>query len=107
MEATIEHRHLWCGEHLLAPSDDLCGWCGAGYCDECLVDPFGRDRAPYCVRCAVEAAGLRDRCSRRRVRTRADQRALRGRRAHLCELERPPAAPFWLHLPPILDVEAA
>lgn len=48
-----------CERHYFDRAIDVCGWCGAGHCKDCLVYPFGRNKLPYCMSCAVEAAGLR------------------------------------------------
>jgi len=56
-----EHPQQRCEVHGFALATACCGACGAGYCEECLVYPFGRRRAPYCVQCALVTAGVRRR----------------------------------------------
>jgi hypothetical protein len=50
-----------CPVHDLADVSARCRSCGGAHCNECLVYPFGRRRAPYCVNCALVAAGARRR----------------------------------------------
>jgi hypothetical protein len=52
-----------CTVHNFADASARCRSCGIGHCDECLVYPFGRRRQPYCVSCALVAAGARRRSS--------------------------------------------
>jgi hypothetical protein len=35
----------------------MCRSCLDEFCDDCLVYSFGRSKAPYCIRCALVAAG--------------------------------------------------
>lgn len=100
----VARSDLWCEEHQQDPSEDLCGWCGRGYCPTCLVYPFGRRKPPYCLRCAVEASGVHHPATRRAVLTKADRRALAARRRRLATLERPPARAFGVELRPIIDL---
>jgi hypothetical protein len=48
-----------CDKHLFEPATDLCRECGHEFCPECLVYAFGAKQPPYCVPCAVSAAGIR------------------------------------------------
>jgi hypothetical protein len=48
-----------CGKHVFEASDDICGKCGGEYCSECLVYSFGPKRPPFCIGCAIAAAGIR------------------------------------------------
>jgi hypothetical protein len=38
---------------------DLCGLCGCEFCANCLVYSFGAKKPPFCLPCAVQAAGVR------------------------------------------------
>ncbi len=48
-----------CGVHNFARAAGHCRACRDAYCNECLVYPFGQRRPPYCVGCALVAAGVR------------------------------------------------
>lgn len=68
-----------CDKHLFEQAEDRCGACGGEYCAECLVYSFGPKRPPYCIACAVAAAG---------IRSAAAGRALPRREARRLEKER-------------------
>lgn len=46
-----------CREHSFESAADLCRICGAEYCADCLVHPFGK---PLCKSCAIAAGGVRN-----------------------------------------------
>ena len=48
-----------CERHLFDRAVDLCGLCGCEFCADCLVYSFGPKKPPFCLPCAVQAAGLR------------------------------------------------
>lgn len=48
-----------CFNHLTDLAENLCRMCGHGFCGECLVYAFGDDKPPYCLSCALAAAGVR------------------------------------------------
>jgi hypothetical protein len=48
-----------CERHQFDRAIDQCGRCGLEFCHTCVVYPFGQRKAPYCLPCAVEAAGVR------------------------------------------------
>lgn len=48
-----------CELHLFDRAVDLCGRCGGEFCNTCVVYPFGPKKAPFCLGCAVVAAGVR------------------------------------------------
>jgi len=77
-----------CERHLFDQAIDLCGRCGAEFCGDCLVYSFGPKKPPFCLPCAVEAAGVRKGAgyrpamSRREAKRLAKQRdAFRNRHA--------------------------
>ena len=80
-----------CERHLFDQAIDLCARCGAEFCNDCLVYSFGPKKPPFCLPCAVEAAGVRSGAgfrpmSRKEQKHFAKQReALRQRRASLAE----------------------
>jgi hypothetical protein len=55
-----------CEAHPFEHAAGTCRSCGQEYCTDCLVYAFGPAKAPYCVPCALEAAGVRK--STRRAR---------------------------------------
>jgi len=48
-----------CQVHPYEVAEGLCRTCGGPFCADCLVYPFGPVKPPYCVPCAVTAAGVR------------------------------------------------
>lgn len=81
-----------CERHLFDQAVDLCGRCGSEFCNDCIVYAFGPNKPPYCLGCAVEAAGVRKGAgyrppiSRRQKKQFAkDRDALLRRRAALAE----------------------
>ena len=48
-----------CEAHPFDEAHDDCRMCGQSFCDDCLVYSFGPKRPPFCVPCALEAAGVR------------------------------------------------
>ncbi len=64
-----------CDKHLFEAAEDRCGKCGYEFCGECLVYAFGAKKPPFCISCAVAAAGLRSTAGNRPI---ADQRELRA-----------------------------
>jgi len=57
-----------CDAHPFDQSVDTCRACKREFCPSCLVYSFGPKRPPFCVPCALEAAGVR-RAGRRGQRT--------------------------------------
>ncbi len=48
-----------CNTHPFDTAADTCRLCKREYCESCLVYSFGPEKPPYCVPCALEAAGVR------------------------------------------------
>jgi hypothetical protein len=48
-----------CHRHQFDTAVDRCQMCGNGFCTTCLVYPKGHRKPPYCLPCAVSAAGVR------------------------------------------------
>ena len=46
-----------CPTHPHDRARDVCRTCGRPFCESCLVYSYGRGKAPYCVECALVAAG--------------------------------------------------
>ena len=48
-----------CSTHSFEAAMATCRSCANGYCTDCLVFAFGPAKPPYCVSCALIAAGVR------------------------------------------------
>lgn len=48
-----------CAKHQFEAAEDTCRSCGNEFCGECLVYSFGPKKPPYCIACALTAAGVR------------------------------------------------
>jgi hypothetical protein len=46
--------------HYEEPVMGYCKTCCRPFCNRCLVFPFGDDKPPYCVSCAIAASGVRN-----------------------------------------------
>jgi hypothetical protein len=57
-----------CESHPFDEAHDECRACGRPFCHGCLVYSFGPKRPPFCVPCALEAAGVRRGGRRSRLR---------------------------------------
>src|SRR5437764_15295625 len=60
-----------CDKHLFEEATGMCRVCRRPFCQECLVYAQGPGKAPFCIPCALTAAG---------VRSTAATQARRGRR---------------------------
>jgi hypothetical protein len=60
----------------MALAEFVCGQCGHEFCPECVVFPYGTDKPPMCISCALQVAGVskrptgRPKLSRRAVKRR-------------------------------------
>lgn len=63
-----------CYRHGFELAEARCRNCGLSYCSECLVYSFGPNKPPYCISCALAAAGVRSSAA---VNTNASKRELR------------------------------
>ena len=82
-----------CQVHPYEAAEGLCRSCGGPFCADCLVYPFGPAKPPYCVPCAVAAAGVR-RSARNptvAVPKETKQRLKEWRKARKRDLASPPA----------------
>ena len=59
-----------CIKHLFEEATGMCRACRRPFCPDCLVYAHGPNKAPYCIPCALNAAGVRSTpaASRRRRR---------------------------------------
>jgi hypothetical protein len=48
-----------CAKHPFEEPSATCRSCGTPFCDDCLVYAFGPKKPPFCVHCALVAAGIR------------------------------------------------
>lgn len=73
-----------CVRHQFEAAVDRCRVCDEPFCPECLVHSFGPKQPPFCVNCALSAAGVRIRgarptkVSRRELRRREKEAAARA-----------------------------
>jgi hypothetical protein len=65
-----------CERHQFDRAIDRCGRCGGEFCHTCVVYPFGAKKAPYCLPCAVEAAGVRSGAGHSRPISRRERKRL-------------------------------
>jgi hypothetical protein len=56
-----------CYKHIFESAVSQCRSCRHAFCDDCLVYSRGPQKPPYCVPCAIAAAGVRS-SARRLVR---------------------------------------
>jgi hypothetical protein len=83
-----------CDKHLFEAAEDRCGKCGYEFCGECLVYSFGAKKPPYCIACAVAAAGIRSNAGLRPIADARELKALRKeRRSQARKARRQPALP--------------
>ncbi len=85
-----------CYRHGFELAEARCRNCGLSYCSECLVYSFGANKPPYCISCALAAAGVRSSAA---VNTTASKRELRK-----MERERKKAAKTKKAAPPKVEV---
>ena len=77
-----------CEKHPFELAEGYCSTCGHAYCEPCLVFPFGPKKKPYCVRCAITAAGVRRNAALPVVRTSREIKELARQRRRAEKLER-------------------
>ena len=65
-----------CERHQFEAAADRCGRCGHEFCGECIVYSFGPKKPPFCIPCAVAAAGIRSNASSRPVISRREAKRL-------------------------------
>lgn len=53
-----------CEKHSFEFAEAMCRRCGHWFCGTCLVYAFGEDKPPFCVGCAILAAGVRSNAGR-------------------------------------------
>lgn len=63
-----------CEKHVFEATEGLCRSCGGEFCGDCLVYAYGHKKPPYCVSCALTAAGVRSTAARHKVRSRREMK---------------------------------
>lgn len=63
-----------CDKHQFEPAERTCRSCGGQFCPDCLVYSHGHRKPPYCVSCALAAAGVRSSAGRHAVVSKRDLR---------------------------------
>jgi hypothetical protein len=53
-----------CDKHQFEVKEGTCRQCGGEFCGDCLVYSYGPKKPPYCVNCALSAAGVRSTAAR-------------------------------------------
>lgn len=53
-----------CIKHVGTIATHQCRECGHGFCDDCVVYPFGPKKSPMCIKCAMSFAGVNARGGR-------------------------------------------
>jgi hypothetical protein len=69
-----------CYVHNFELAEARCRNCGYEFCAECLVYAFGVSKPPYCVACALAAAGVRSNAARTPTMSRREIRRLEKER---------------------------
>jgi hypothetical protein len=69
-----------CYVHNFELAETRCRNCGNEFCNECLVFAFGAGKPPYCVACALAAAGVRSNAGRQPTMSRRELRRLEKER---------------------------
>jgi hypothetical protein len=70
-----------CDKHSFEPAERTCRSCGGEYCQDCLVYSHGHRKPPFCVSCALAAAGVRSSAGRPVVKSKREiRKALRDER---------------------------
>ena len=47
-----------CDKHLFEEANGMCRTCRRPFCADCLVYAHGPNKAPFCIPCALTAAGV-------------------------------------------------
>jgi hypothetical protein len=77
-----------CDKHLFDGAEDRCGKCGYEFCGECLVYSFGPKKPPFCIPCAVAAAGIRNNAGNRPIVDPRELKQLRKERRSAARKQR-------------------
>lgn len=61
-----------CEKHPFERMERHCRTCGGEFCADCLVYSYGPKKPPYCVNCALSAAGVRSTAARPQLRSKRE-----------------------------------
>ena len=61
-----------CEKHPFERMERHCRNCGGEFCADCLVYSYGPKKPPYCVNCALAAAGVRSSAARPQLRSKRE-----------------------------------
>jgi len=70
-----------CERHQFDRAVDRCGRCGGEFCATCVVYSFGPKKPPFCLPCAVTAAGVRTKAAKVPALSRKERKRLEKERA--------------------------
>jgi hypothetical protein len=90
VDEVIEGR---CFKHGFEIAEARCRQCGLEFCNECLVYSFGPGKPPFCVPCALGAAGVRANAGQTTQVPRRELRRLEKERKKAEKLARKQGAP--------------
>ena len=65
-----------CERHQFDRAVDRCGRCGGEFCSTCVVYSFGPKKPPFCLPCAVTAAGVRTKAAKVPALSRKERKVL-------------------------------
>lgn len=83
-----------CDRHQFDRAVDRCGRCGGEFCSTCVVYSFGPKKPPFCLPCAVTAAGVRSKAAKVPALSRKERKRLeRERVAAVAAQPEPELAP--------------
>jgi hypothetical protein len=83
-----------CERHQFDRSVDRCGRCGGEFCSTCVVYSFGPKKPPFCLPCAVTAAGVRTKAARVPAMSRKERKQLARERKVAASQPAPELAPI-------------
>ena len=83
-----------CERHQFDRSVDRCGRCGGEFCATCVVYSFGPKKPPFCLPCAVTAAGVRTKAARVPALSRKERKLLERQRVDALANPAPEANPI-------------
>ena len=89
-----------CVKHAFEGAAAQCRTCGDPFCQDCLVYTYGPSKPPYCVPCALVAAGVR------RV-SGAERKAMKANRGREVEIAEVPVTRNSLVVTEVRQPEAA
>jgi hypothetical protein len=82
-----------CDRHQFDRSVDRCGRCGGEFCSTCVVYSFGPKKPPFCLPCAVTAAGVRTKAAKVPPMSRKERKLLERERVAAMARPAPEIAP--------------